>query len=79
MKKTFQNYEISVDIDFDGTKRIKSQSATNPWEVSYHDFDEMAETDEEALEMFVEWLEEEEEMRQEAIQENAKMKKFESE
>ena len=83
MKKTFKNYEISVDETHDGTKRIMCQVATNQWEVSYHDFDELAETDEEAMEMFLEWLEEQEEMREEAKQLqakfNEKMKKFESE
>lgn len=63
--KVFKNYELSIDVTVDGTKRVMCRSLINPVEVSYHDFDELADTDEEALDFFEEWLEERETHREE--------------
>jgi hypothetical protein len=55
-------YQVTIETNKNG-KRIECKVISNPVETSYHDIDEMAETDEEALEMFCEWLDEQEEAR----------------
>lgn len=62
MKQVFKDFEISVD-----NGKIICQSLVNPVEVSYHEIDESAETEGEALQMFIEHLQETQEELDKAI------------